>query len=374
MAQDHYLSQNYQIAVTPLFISFSRVRFSQPPMEVILALFARLFSSALLIGSAISSLNASKAAEVSELKATIRGWDVPTKGAKPYAMAISPDGSIWFTEEMANKIGRLNPKTGEFKEFPLTEEKAVGPHGLAADRDGNIWFAASSGGFIGKLEPSTGKVAVFKMPETRATDPESLAFDSKGALWFTVQNANMVGKLEPASGAITLQQVPSENARPTGILVLKRGNPVFAEPGAGKIGYIVPDTFDIREFSLPPGTRSRRLALAADENTLYFTDYTGGNLGKLDISIGALIMFPTPGGSDASPYGLTITPDGTVWYCETGVQPKNIIRFNPGSSTFSSAPIPFATGVVHSLAAAPDGRVYFAGNEVDKVGAVEVPK
>ena len=149
---------------------------------------------------------------------------------------------------------------------------------------------------------------------------------------------------------------------------------MFAEPGAGKIGFIVPDTFDVHEFALPPGTRSRRLAIAPDENTLYFTDYTGGNLGKLDISIGAMVMFPTPGGSDSSPYGLTITPDGTVWYCETGIQPKNIIRFSPGSSTFSRAPIPFATGAVHSMASAPDGRVYFASSDVDKVGAVEVLK
>lgn len=334
---------------------------------------ARFFTTAFLAGAAICSLYAPKTADIADLKATIREWDVPTKGAKPYAAAISPDGSIWFTEEMANKVGRLNPKTGEFKEFPLTEERAAGPHGVAADHDGRIWFAASSGGSIGKLEPSTGKVTVFKMPEPKATDPESLAFDSKGTLWFTVQNSNMVGKLDPSSGAITLKEVPSQNARPTGILVLKRGTPIFAEPGAGKIGFIIPETVAVHEFPLPPGTRSRRLAIAPDENTLYFTDYTGGNLGKLDISIGALVMFPTPGGADSSPYGLTITPDGTVWYCETGIQPKNIVRFNPGSSTFSRTPIPFTTGVVNSMAAAPDGRVYFA-SDVDKVGAVEVPQ
>ena len=335
---------------------------------------ARFFTTALLTGAAVSMLSVPKTAGVAELKATIRGWDVPTKGAKPYAAAVSPDGLIWFTEEVANQIGYLNPKTGEFKEYPLTDHKNVAPHGLVADQSGNIWFAASSGGFIGKLEPNTEKLIVFKMPDPKAADPESLAFDSKGILWFTVQNANMVGKLDPASGAITLKQVPSENARPTGILVLKQGTPMFAEPGAGKIGFIYPDTFDVHEFALPPGTRSRRLAIAPDQNTLYFTDYTGGNLGKLDISISAMVMFPTPGGADSSPYGLTITPDGTVWYCETGIQPKNIVRFNPGSSTFSRAPIPFATGVVHSMASAPDGRVYFASSDVDKVGAVEVPK
>jgi len=372
------MSRKSQIAVTPVFFSLSTLLPASftSYLEGVLSpfLWAQFFTTVLLAGAAVASLPGPETADVAELKATIRTWDVPTKGARPYATAVSLDGSIWFTEEVANKIGYLKPETGEFKEFTLAEGKNVAPHGLVADQSGNIWFAASSGGFIGKLEPKTGKVVVFKMPDPKATDPESLALDSKGILWFTVQNANMVGKLDPASGNITLKSVPSLNARPTGILVLQRGTPLFAEPGAGKIGFIMPDTFEVHEFTLPPGTRSRRIAIARDENTLYFTDYTGGNLGKLDISIGALIMFPTPGGADSSPYGLTIAPDGTVWYCETGIQPKNIVRFNPGTSTFSRAPIPFAAGAVHSLASAPDGRVYFASSDVDKVGAVEVAK
>jgi virginiamycin B lyase len=343
-------------------------------MEGTLSLLARLCATALFAASMISTLYASKTDEMPELKANFRAWDVPTKAAKPYAVAVSPDGSIWFSEEASNKIGYLNPKTGELKEYPLTGEQNVAPHGLVADPIGNIWFAASAGGFIGKLEPSSGKVGVFKLPDPKATDPESMAFDSKGILWFTVQNANMVGKLDPASGAISLKPVPSQNARPTGILVLQRGIPLFAEPGAGKIGSIVPDTFEVHDFPLIPGTRSRRLVIARDDNTLYFTDYVGGNLGKFDISLGAMIMLPTPSGSDSSPSGLTMTPDGAVWYCETGIQPNNVIRFKPGSSTFSRAPIPFATGAVHSMAAAPDGRVYFASTGVDKIGAVEVQK
>jgi len=339
-----------------------------------LSLLAGIFVTALLTGSVIPILDAPSSVDVPELKATIREWDVPTKGAKPYAIAVGTDGLIWFTEEGANKIGHLNPKTGDFKEYPVNEEKNVGLHGLVADQSGNIWFTASSGGYIGKLEPSTGKITVFNMPDPKATDPESVAFDKNGILWFTAQNANLVGRLDPASGAVTVKPVSSQNAKPTGILVLQQGNPIFAEPGANRIGSVMPNTFAVHDFSLPPGTRSRRIAVAQDDNTLYFTDVTSGNLGKLDISIGAMLMFPTPSGSDSAPYGLTIAGDGTVWYCETGVQPNNVIRFAPRSYSFSRAAIPFATGVVRSMAAAPDGRIYFVSSEVDKIGAVEVSK
>src|SRR5215469_13853108 len=85
---------------------------------------------------------------VAELKVVIHEWPVPTKGAHPHDPAVGLHGELWFTEQMTNKIGRLDPKTGEFKEYPLPEGENAGPHGLVADREGNIWFTANFGGYI----------------------------------------------------------------------------------------------------------------------------------------------------------------------------------------------------------------------------------
>ena len=51
-------------------------------------------------------------ADVSALNVTIQEWTVPTKGAHPHDPAVGPDGALWFTEQMVNKLGRLDPKTG----------------------------------------------------------------------------------------------------------------------------------------------------------------------------------------------------------------------------------------------------------------------
>ena len=65
------------------------------------------------LGAALASRGAAPPAnEVSELKVTIREWDVPTKGAHPHDPAVVTDGALWFTEQMANKLGRLDPATG----------------------------------------------------------------------------------------------------------------------------------------------------------------------------------------------------------------------------------------------------------------------
>src|SRR5258707_10869871 len=75
------------------------------------------------LGAVVASRGAAKA-EPAALKVTIREWTVPTKGAHPHDPAVGADGALWFTEQMANKLGRLDPVTGTFKE--RSEERRVG--------------------------------------------------------------------------------------------------------------------------------------------------------------------------------------------------------------------------------------------------------
>src|SRR6266404_5075702 len=209
-----------------------------------------LGSIVLGLGIALASRGAAPATEVSELKVTIREWDVPTKGAHPHDPAVGPDGALWFTEQMANKLGRLDPATGTFKEFPLIEGKNSGPHGLVADKDGNIWYTANFGGYIGKLDPRTGKVTEFKMPDDSVDDPHTAVFDARGTLWFTAQGGNAVGRLDPRTGKMELKKVQTESALPYGIQINSKGVPFFCELGTNKMGKIDPATMGITEYKL----------------------------------------------------------------------------------------------------------------------------
>jgi virginiamycin B lyase len=303
-----------------------------------------------------------------ELKVTIKEWAVPTKGAHPHDPAVGADGALWFTEQMANKIGRLDPKTGEFKEYPLKVTNS-GPHGLVEDGQGNIWFTANFAGYIGKLEPTTGEVKEYKMPVEKADDPHSLIFDANGILWFTLQGANMVGRLDPKSGKIELKDVPTESALPYGIQMSSEGVPFFCELGTHKIGSIDPKTMAIHDYDLPKEVRPRRLAIDAQDR-VYFSDFKSGHLGRLHPKTGEVKLWDSPGGAESNPYGITITPDGMVWYSESGAKPNTMVRFDPKTETFAKAAIPSGGGVVRNMAATKDGRVYIACSGVDKVGVV----
>jgi virginiamycin B lyase len=308
-------------------------------------------------------------ATVAELRVTIHEWGIPSKGGHPHDPAVGPDGSLWFTEQMVSKLGRLDPKTGEMKEFPLKGPND-GPHGLVADRDGNIWYTGNFAAYIGKLNPRTGEVTQYKMPDAKAEDPHTAVFDSHGILWFTVQVGNMVGRLDPQTGKIELKQPPTANSHPYGIAINSKGIPFFCEFNSNKMASIDPQTMQITEYPLPATARPRRMAIAADD-TIYFSDFEAGNLGHLDPVTGIVKMWPSPGGPRSQPYGMVITPDGMVWYSESGVKPNTLIRFNPKTEEFARAIIPSGGGTVRNIAATSDGRLYLACSGVNKVAVVE---
>ncbi len=180
----------------------------------------------------------------------------------------------------------------------------------------------------------------------------------------------MLGRLDPGAGKIELKHVPTADSHPYGIAINSKGIPIFCEFATNKIAKIDPATMQITEYALPEGARPRRIAIDASDR-VYFTDFSGGQLGRLELGSGAVKMWPSPGGAKAAPYGIAITPDGMVWYSESGVKPNTIIQFDPKTEQFARAMIPSGGGTVRNMAATADGRVYIACSGVNKVGVVE---
>src|SRR6185436_640002 len=126
---------------------------------------------------------------------TFKEWIAPTLGQRARDPIQLADGTIWWNGQFTSLIGRLNPRTGEMKEFPLETE--AHPHSIVNDAAGNIWYTGNGNGTIGKLNPATGAIQVFKMPDPAARDPHTAIFHSKnGLMYFTVQQSNMLGRMD----------------------------------------------------------------------------------------------------------------------------------------------------------------------------------
>ena len=52
-------------------------------------------------------------------KVTFKEWALPTLGSRPHDPLATPDGMLWYTGQFSNRMGRVDMKTGAFKEFAL---------------------------------------------------------------------------------------------------------------------------------------------------------------------------------------------------------------------------------------------------------------
>lgn len=302
---------------------------------------------------------------------SIKEWMVPSLGSRPHDPLAAPDGSIWWTGMFANVLGRLDPKTGVMKEYPLKTPQS-GPHGLVADRSGNIWFTANQKGYIGRLNPQTGEVAEYTLPDPKARGPHTPIFDQKGTLWFTLQSG-MVGRLVPATGEVKLSTTPSANTYPYGIVVSSSGVPFYVDFRGNRLGSVDPVTMAIREYQLPdPDARPRRIAITPDD-VLWYTDYARGYLGRLDPKTGEVREWPSPGGRQSQPYGIAAVGN-ILWYSESAVRPNTLVRFDTQTQKFQSWVIPSGGGVVRNMMATASGNLVLACSAVNRVALVEVGK
>ncbi|MFL5312925.1 MAG: hypothetical protein ACJ79H_21030 [Myxococcales bacterium] len=305
-------------------------------------------------------------------KVSMQEWQVPTPGSRPHDPLAARDGSLWYTGQMANVLGRIDPKSGKIREYPLKTPHS-GPHGLDEDQRGNIWYTGNTGALIGKLDPKTGAVTEYNLPDPNAQDPHTLIFDRSGVLWFTVQNANRVGRLDPKTGDIKLLTPPSPRSRPYGMASNSKGTVFFVEFGTNRVGSVDPGTLEIREFPLPdPASRPRRIAITSDD-IVWYTDFSRGYLGRLDPSTGQVTEWQSPSGPKSEPYGISAIKD-VIWYSESGSTPNTVVRFDPRSTKFQSWAIPGGGNIVRNTSVTSDGNFVLANSLVNGVTLVRISK
>jgi virginiamycin B lyase len=71
---------------------------------------------------------------------------------------------------------------------------------------------------------------------------------------------------------------------------------------------------------------------------------------------------------------MAATPDGAVWYSESGVEPNTMVRFDTQTRKFATWPVPSGGGIIRHMVAAPQGDIYIACSGAGKVGMVRVGK
>lgn len=180
--------------------------------------------------------------------------------------------------------------------------------------------------------------ALERFPVPGGSGPHDVAPAPDGTVWYTAQAKAALGRLDPATGRTTVVPL-GQGSAPHGVIVGPDGAAWATDPGLNAIVRVDPVTSAVRRFNLPPerGGAVPHTATFDRRGTLWFTG-NAGVYGRLDPASGEMKVFDAPRGP--GPYGITATPDGTVWFASlTG---HYIARVDPnsGQATVIEPPTP----------------------------------
>ena len=292
-----------------------------------------------------------------KFQVTFKDWVMPQLGQRTRDPVLAADGSIWYAGQFGNLIGRLDPRTGQTKEYPLPANSM--PHTVQLDPKGRPWYSGNKNGSIGWIDPASGKATVYKMPDPEATDVHTITFDKKGMVYFTFQWANMIGRLNPDTGDIKLVKVAAQRSQPYDIKFDAEGMLWVSCNARPCLLKVHPDTLEITEVKLPLSTTTIRRFDIASDGVIWFVNSGGGRIGRLNPKSGEITEWESPSGPRSHPYGIAVL-DGAVWYNESGVRPDALVRFDIATETFQSWAIKSGNvyaGILRNARTTPQGTL-----------------
>ena len=141
--------------------------------------------------------------------ATMTDYPLPPGSAEPTSIVAGPDGAMWFTEERADRIGRITT-AGALSEFPLPPGSE--PRAIVVGADGAMWFTEYGSRKIGRIA-TDGTVAEYPLAPGTGS-PNRLTLGPEGDVWFTEaigtsvtgyadSLADEVGRVDPQGGLTT---------------------------------------------------------------------------------------------------------------------------------------------------------------------------
>src|SRR6266568_3667145 len=266
-------------------------------------LFSALAALVMIVTAIALPLSSSAVHSHAQGTVTFTEFPIPTSNSALYNIAEGPDGNLWFTEGLGNKVGRITPG-GMITEFPLPSNNYGDPYDITTGPDGNLWFTEQSfvlntSPKIGRITPN-GTITEFPVP-TINTSLEGITTGPDGNLWFTEKDGNNIGKITP-SGAVTEYPVPTGSSWPWGITTGPDGNLWFTESNvyANKIGVITPSGA-VTEYPIPTNGSGPYGITAGPDGNLWFTEQVGNKIGRVNLFSPTPTPSPSPTPSPTPP-------------------------------------------------------------------------
>ena len=160
----------------------------------------------------------------------------------PTALAIGPDGTVWFTIDFAAAVGRV--RDGKVERLPKPRT-SLEPVGIAVTNDGAAWYTDSESRQISRMAPS-GDISSITL-DTPVARLGKVAAAVDGSVWFAEATAYSITRVK--DGRLQRHVIDSLRGGPLGVAVSSDGTVWATLQAANQLLQIAADgkmsTFDI---------------------------------------------------------------------------------------------------------------------------------
>jgi len=121
---------------------------------------------------------------------------IPFEDARPRRIAVTPDDMVWYGDDARGVLGKFDPKTGQFKEYPSPSGPTSRPYGMTAVGT-IVWYVETgvSPNTVVRFDPKTEKFQSWEIPSGGGT-VRFMVHDPAGDLWLAESGLNKIAKVE----------------------------------------------------------------------------------------------------------------------------------------------------------------------------------
>jgi virginiamycin B lyase len=304
------------------------------------------------------------------LKITYTEYEMPGPNRMPFSAAPDKDGKLWIPDMgSANTLGWLDPKTGAVQEFTAPNSFAAGIHSAVPAPDGSVWISEQAANKVGRWDPKTKLITEYHDTYTKGLEgyedggsKHTVRVDSKGRVWGTAVFANLT-VYDPRNNEFS--HFPDVFS-PYGVELDKSGNVWFAEfYPEGKIGMVDANTGKVTKWAPPTkGGWPRRIEIDS-EGMVWFAEYQGGRIDRFDPKTQAFKVYELPG-PRATPYALGIYRNHNIWYSSDEMDV--IGRLNPKTGKVTEFPYAHSENTMKEFFLDAQGRMWYGSAPNNEVG------
>lgn len=305
---------------------------------------------------------------------------VSSPHSRPFRITPGPDGNLWFTNTDSDMVGKITPD-GEITQYPIGEGKL--PYDIVAGRDGNLWFTENLNNKTGAVDTEGRLVHEYFAPGIDAR-PAGITSAPNGDIWWMNSGSGLdpqseVSRLTPDGTVTNYELAPCAcfgigiTTGPDGFLWGVEELGVYQGDSPGTLDRISQDGQSIVRFPIPapPFTEQHLPAWNAPgpDGRVWFTELNQRvhQVGAVTHD-GTITEYALPG-SPSGTGSVTTGVDGRIWVTEPDANRVAVLRPDgsfAGSAEVHQQPMGITIG--------PDGNMWFVASLSGEIGRIRTAR